>query len=67
LSDEKYILALHALAELSIGEASPAQRDHVIRVDTISPQPVKQTEREIFVEKYPHDARRTAGGKCVVT
>jgi NAD(P)-dependent dehydrogenase (short-subunit alcohol dehydrogenase family) len=33
--------------------------------EPVGSQRVEQTQREVLVEKNPHDAWRTAGGKCV--
>ena len=64
LREEEDISVLQSLADSRIRCASPSERDDVVRLDTVSVQTTEQAEREVLVEQDPHDAWRTAGGRC---
>lgn len=64
LCQADHLSVLHSLADPRIGRASPVDCDDVVGLEAVSAQAAQQAEGEVLVEQDPHDAWRTAGGRC---
>ena len=67
VNEDQVGFGFETLADGRIGQASLAERDEVLGVEPALAKPPHQREREILVEKEPHEALATAGGKWAAT
>ena len=64
---EQHLWVAQAFTNSRVRHPAPAERDDVLGLLAIRQQAAEQGEREVFVEQNPHDAWRTAGGRCAAT